>query len=333
MNQLYLRSRDGQSPLLLVLMRSGVDPGPIIFESIFFERIWGGQKLSSLYGKQIPCDRSIGESWEFVDRAEAQSIVKSGPLAGRSLHDLWVNLRSEIFGGVPDAPRFPLLIKLLDCEETLSLQVHPPREVATALHGEAKTECWYIADASPQAELYIGLREQTSPAGFRDALNEGSITNLVHRLPVRTGDAFLIPSGTIHAIGAGNLIVEVQQNSDTTFRIYDWDRKDSDGNPRDLHIEEAMRCIDFSHQESPALVTNGETLVNHELFKVERWQLEGARQFSPPGKFAIGFCLSGSINCAMPLRLGEFFLWPASMELRTIEPAQPDTSLLKITIP
>jgi mannose-6-phosphate isomerase len=333
-NSPYMRSRDGQSPLLLVPMRRGVDFGPIIFEPIFFERIWGGQKLSFLYGKQIPCDRSIGESWELVDRAEAQSIVKSGPLARKSLHDLWVNLRSEIFGEVPDAPRFPLLIKLLDCEETLSLQVHPPREVATVLGGEGKTECWYIADASPQAELYLGLREQTSPAGFRDALNNGSITNLVHRLPVKTGDAFLIPSGTIHAIGAGNLIVEVQQNSDTTFRVYDWGRKDRDGKQRELHIEEATRCIDFGHQQSEALVANGETLVDHELFKLERWQLEAAREFSPPGRFAIGFCLSGSINCgAMSVQSGEFFLWPASIELRTIEPAQHHTSLLRITIP
>jgi mannose-6-phosphate isomerase len=308
--------------------------GPITFESIFVERIWGGRKLASFYGKQIPCDRPIGESWEIVDRPEAQSIVNTEPLAGRSLHDLWANFRSEIFGEIRDAPRFPLLIKLLDCQDKLSLQVHPPPDVATALNGEAKTECWYIADASPEAELYLGLRKPIAPAVFRDALNDGSVTKLLHRLPVETGDAFLIPSGRIHAIGAGNLIVEVQQNSDTTFRVYDWDRKDANGETRQLHVEQAMRCVDFDDCEPKPLVPKGETIVCHELFKMESWKLQASREFAPAGTFAIGFCLTGLVRCsAMSFHPGEFFLLPASGATRTVEPIEQGSALLRITIP
>src|SRR4029453_10812967 len=147
---------------------------PLTFEPIFQERIWGGRKLTDLFGKTLPPDKRIGESWEIVDRPEAKSIVRSGPLAGRSLHDLWVNCREQVFGKVADAPRFPLLIKLLDCREKLSLQVHPPPEVAGALGGEAKTECWFIADAAPEAELYIGLQKTTKADQFKSAVEGGA---------------------------------------------------------------------------------------------------------------------------------------------------------------
>jgi mannose-6-phosphate isomerase len=308
--------------------------GPITFAPIFVERIWGGQKLASFYGKQLPCDRPIGEAWEIVDRPEAQSIVTEGPLAGQSLHDLWANVRHEIFGDVGETPRFPLLIKLLDCRDKLSLQVHPPPSVAEELNAEPKTECWYIADASPEAEIYLGLRAPISPPVFRDALMSNSAAEFVHRIPVRTGDAFFIPSGRIHAIGAGNLIVEVQQNSDTTFRVYDWDREDADGKSRQLHFEEAMRCIDFNDGGPKAALPNEETLIHDKLFKLERWHLHAAREFSPPGVFAIGFCLAGLLKCGVnDYRPGEFFLLPAGAAIRTIKPEQQDAFLLRITIP
>jgi mannose-6-phosphate isomerase len=315
-------------------MPRGQDYAALSFEPIFLERIWGGRKLASLYHKNIPNNRPIGESWEIVDRAEAQSIAAAGTWAGRSLHDLWMNSRPEIFGNVRDAPRFPLLIKLLDCREKLSLQVHPPAGVAIPLGGEPKTECWYIADTAPEAELYLGLREQISPAVFRDALKQGSATELIHRLPVKTGDTFFIPSGRIHAIGAGNLIVEVQQNSDTTFRVYDWERKDAAGKGRQLHIEEAIRCVDFNDRQPKAVVADGETLISDELFKMERWQLHAPREFAPAGTFAIGFCLTGSIKCgAMSFYPGNFFLLPATAEMRRAAPNKPDSALLRITIP
>ncbi len=329
-----MRSRSLQSSLLFNPVHLASELGPITFEPIFVERIWGGQKLASFYGKQIPCDRPIGESWEIVDRAEAQSIVNTGPLAGRSLHDLWINLRPEIFGEVRDALRFPLLVKLLDCQDKLSLQVHPSQTVAANLGGEPKTECWYIADASPDAEVYLGLRALIAPEALKNALTTDSAAEFVHRVPVASGDAFLIPSGRIHAIGAGNLIVEVQQNSDTTFRVHDWNREDSSGKQRQLHIEEAMRCIDFDDREPKAPAPDGETLISDELFNMERWLLQHPREIAPPGIFAIIFCLAGSLrHGANHFRPGEFFLLPAATERRTIEPGQQDTSLLRITIP
>lgn len=329
-----MHSRREQFSLLLITMPGRVDLAPIVFEPIYRERVWGGQKLASFYGKKIPLDRRVGESWELVDRAETQSIAASGPLAGRSLHDLWVNLRADLFANLRDAPRFPLLIKLLDCQEKLSLQVHPPPEAATALGGQPKTECWYVADATSEAELYLGLRKKIEPSFFRDALSKGFATELVQRLPVKRGDAFFIPSGRIHAIGAGNLIVEVQQNSDTTYRVYDWDRKDAHGKTRQLHIEEAIRCVDFNDCEPRASVPEGETIINHNLFTMERWQLKNPREFAPIGMFAIGFCLTGSIKCGdISFRPGDSFLLPAMADSRMVEPTQQHSSLLKITIP
>jgi mannose-6-phosphate isomerase len=310
------------------------ESGPITFEPIFVERIWGGQKLASIYGKQIPCDRPIGESWEIVDRAEAQSIVNTGPLAGRSLHDLWTNMRTEIFGKPPDTLRFPLLIKLLDCRETLSLQVHPPARVAASIGGEPKAECWYIAEASPEAELYLGLRAPITASQFQDAVAEGTAADLVHRVPVNAGDAFFIPSGRVHAIGAGNLIVEVQQNSDTTFRVFDWNRTDANGRSRELHVEESIRCIDFNDRLPEALIPEGEAILSHALFAMERWELQASRELAPIGSFAIIFCLGGSISCGESrFKPGEFFLLPANANPRSVEPTALGSSLLRITIP
>ncbi|HEY2101924.1 MAG TPA: type I phosphomannose isomerase catalytic subunit [Chthoniobacterales bacterium] len=305
---------------------------PITFEPLFMERVWGGRKLESIYRKRIPAGKCIGESWEIVDRPEAQSIVRDGPLAGRSLHDLWVNFRAAIFGKAPDAPRFPLLIKLLDCREKLSLQVHPPAAVARMLGSEPKTEAWVITDAAPDAELWLGLREPTEPQKFADALDSGQAAELVRRVPVKTGDAFFIPGGRMHAIGGGNLIVEVQQNSDTTYRIFDWNRKDEKGQFRELHIAEAMRCIDFEDCNPTVSAGNAESLVADRLFAIDRWKIDSARELSPPNEFAIAFCLRGEVECAGSLfQPGEFFLLPAHAKNRTVKGAKSE--LLRITIP
>ena len=221
-----------------------------------------------------------------------------GTVAGKNLHDLWTNHRSEIFGDIPDAPRFPLLIKLLDAREKLSVQVHPPNELARELGGEPKTEFWYIAAAAPDAELYVGVREGSTRQDFEQALRDGDVARHVHRIPVQAGDAMFLPSGRVHAIGAGNLIVEIQQNSDTTYRVFDWNRLGTNGKPRALHIEESLRCIDFADYEPALTKTPGETLVRHSHFQVEKWQLDAPRPAAPAGKFAIVFCLSGQIECA-----------------------------------
>jgi mannose-6-phosphate isomerase len=313
---------------------------PLTFKSLFYERIWGGRKLEELFGKNIPAGKRVGESWEIVDRPEAQSIVCHGPLAGRSLHDLWVNFHEEIFGEVSDTPaatgvpRFPLLIKLLDAREKLSLQVHPPQKVADSLGGEAKTEFWYVAAAEPGAEIYVGLRQGITREQFEGALHSGTVAECVHAVPVKRGDAMFLPSGRFHAIGAGNVLVEVQQNSDTTYRLFDWNRVDDTGQPRSLHVEQALQCIDFKDVIPAPVRSNHETLVRDKLFEVQKWDLDRSREIVPSGRFAIVFCLSGSLRCGDgEFTPGQFFLVPASMSDREIHPTGEGTSLLRVTIP
>ncbi len=199
--------------------------GPLTLEPIFMERIWGGRKLGGLCSARTCLqNKRIGESWEIVDRPEAQSVVACGPLKGKTLHELWTQYREPIFGNVADAPRFPLLIKLLDAREKLSLQVHPPENVARKLGGEGKTEFWYVAAADPGAELFLGFREPITREQFEKALRNGTAADYVHKIAVKPGDAAFLPAGRLHAVGAGNLLIEVQQNSDTTYRVFDWNR-------------------------------------------------------------------------------------------------------------
>ena len=189
--------------------------------------------------------------------AEAHSVVRQGPWCGRTLHDLWREHRSEIFGeNTPDAARFPIIAKLLDAQEKLSLQVHPPASVAARFGGEPKTEMWYIADARPGAEIYAGLRRDVTRSGFERKINDGTVADCFHRLPVKAGDVMFLPSGRVHAIGDGLVIFEIQQNSDTTFRVFDWNRPGLDGHPRELHLEQSLQCIDFNDFE-PSLAKIG----------------------------------------------------------------------------
>jgi mannose-6-phosphate isomerase len=307
---------------------------PLTFEPIFQERIWGGSKLAGLFGKNIPPNKRIGESWEIVDRPEAQSIVREGPLSDRSLHDLWVNFREELFGKIPDAPRFPLLIKLLDAHERLSLQVHPPQEIAESLGGEAKNEFWYVAAAEPNAEIFVGLRKSMTRDQFEDALHSGTVADCVHAVRMKTGGAMFLPSGRFHAIGAGNLLVEVQQNSDTTYRVFDWNRVDDQGKPRQLHVNQALQCIDFNDVEPKPVEPSGELLARHQFFEVQKWNLESARDIAPLGEFAIVLCLTGALQSAgVAFTPGNFFLVPASLQDRSIHPRGKGPSLLRITIP
>jgi mannose-6-phosphate isomerase len=299
------------------------------------ERIWGGSKLAELLGKNWPANKRIGESWEIVDRPEAQSVVADGPLKSKTLHELWSQQRKEVFGDVPSAPRFPLLIKLLDAQEKLSLQVHPPETIAAKLGGEPKTEFWYVAAAEPDAELFVGFKRSTSRDKFEKALRAGSAADHVQTLTVKAGDSMFLPAGRFHGIGGGNLLVEIQQNSDTTYRVFDWNRVDSTtGKPRQLHVDQALACIDFNDVAPNLIKPEGELLVRHELFEIQKWNLESSREIAARGQFAIVCCLSGSLHCAdVDLRPREFFLVPASLQDRQLRPRGDGTTLLRITIP
>lgn len=293
------------------------------------ERVWGGRRLESLYGKRLPPAVPIGESWEIVDRPEAQSVVHDGSLRGATLHELWTQQRDTIFGKVPESPRFPILCKLLDAQENLSLQVHPPERMAAALGGESKTELWYVLDAAPRARLYAGLKKGTTPREFQSALQSGEIETHLHALDVRAGDAMFLPSGRMHALGASIALVEIQENSDTTYRIYDWGRTG-----REMHLDQAMTSIDFDDIE-PALVSaRNETLLHHELFEIEKWDLTGPREIRPEGRFAIVACLTGQLSCGgRSFSAGDFFLVPACAANPVLEPQQQKTALLRVRLP
>jgi mannose-6-phosphate isomerase len=298
------------------------------------ERIWGGRKLAELFGKKLPANKRIGESWEIVDRPEAQSVVARGPLKGKTLHELWNEGRLLIFGEVPNAPRFPLLIKLLDAHEKLSLQVHPPEQVAKKLGGEPKTEFWYVAAADPGAELLLGFCKPSTRVQFENALREGTAADYVHKIRVKPGDAAFLPAGCLHAVSAGNLLIEVQQNSDTTYRVFDWNRRDDSGQPRQLHVKQAMASIDFKDVTPKLVRPKGETLVRHELFEVQKWNLDSPREATPRGQFAVVCCVTGKLRCAdVDLAPGEFFLVPARLQDRQLQPRRKETTLLRITIP
>lgn len=306
---------------------------PLVFQPIFMERIWGGRRLEILYGKRLPPGMRVGESWEIVDRPEAQSVVHDGIWRGRTLHELWTEERGAVFGDVPDAPRFPILTKLLDAQERLSLQVHPPAEIAKELGGEPKSEFWYIADAAAAAELYIGLKRGATRVQIEKATKQGNVEEHVHRIPVQSGDAIFLPSGRLHAIGAGNVIVEIQQNSDTTYRLSDWNRTEAGGGRRELHIAEALRCINYDDVEPTTAAAGQESLVRNELFEVEKWELKAGREVAPPGLFAIVGCVAGEIQCAgVTAKAGHFFLVAASMRDRKLTPLAKETVVLRATI-
>jgi mannose-6-phosphate isomerase len=229
---------------------------PFTFHPIFKERVWGGRKIETLYGKALPAGRPIGESWEISDRPGDVSVIANGPLAGKDLRWLMEHHRQQLLGRAETGEgRFPLLIKILDAQDTLSLQVHPPAPRAVELGGEPKTEMWFIADAGPESELFVGLKKGTTRQAFENKLRDGSVAECFHRVPVCAGDAMFLPSGRVHAIGSGLVIFEIQQNSDTTYRVFDWNRKGLDGKPRELHVEQGLASIDFEDFE-PELVSH-----------------------------------------------------------------------------
>jgi mannose-6-phosphate isomerase len=317
---------------------------PLTFHPIFKERVWGGRNLERLYGKKLPAGRPIGESWEISDRPTDVSIVANGPLAGRDLRWLMENHSNELLGTAkPQQGRFPLLIKILDAQDKLSLQVHPPASKAAELGGDPKTEMWFIADAAPGAELFVGLKRGATRANFERKIRDGTVADCFHHVSVCAGDAMFLPSGRVHAIGAGLVVFEIQQNSDTTYRVFDWNRIGLRGQPRDLHVPESLASIDFSDVE-PALLTRSYVvdssakrwlLMRHPLFAVEHMLLEaGAVVRLQPDTMQIIACLSGSISVeagahTVEMSPGEFCLVPAALAAATLC-ALKATTLLRV---
>jgi mannose-6-phosphate isomerase len=242
------------------------------FRPLYQTRVWGGRRLETQLHRTLPDGQPYGESWDLVDRDPEQSIVASGAHAGLTLHALWTAHRAEVFGPGwmgSRAPRFPVLVKILDCADDLSIQVHPPAALAAALGGEPKTEMWFVAGADPGARVHAGLRAGVTRARFEQALRDGTVADCVPHLDARTGDSLFVPSGRLHALGRGLLIFEIQQNSDTTYRVFDWNRAGLDGRPRPLHVEASLACIDFTDVE-PVLHHGGGVLADCADFRVSR---------------------------------------------------------------
>ena len=286
---------------------------PICFSPLYMTRVWGGRSLEKNYGRTLPDDQPYGESWEMTDREGEQSIVEEGPFKGKSLHDLWTTHREELFGSGFEGERFPLLIKILDARDDLSIQVHPPQDVAQELGGEPKTEMWYIADCDPGAKLYVGFRKGVTRADFEASLLDGSVAEKVHAIQPLPGDSIFIPSGRLHAIGAGFLIYEIQQNSDTTYRVFDWNRMGLDGKPRDLHVGQSMKSIDFDDVEPEMDIPNGPVLASCEYFVVEQIEIPVDGRIGNSGDhFSIVTVVSGQLRSSegRVFQAGDFFLLP-----------------------
>jgi mannose-6-phosphate isomerase len=320
---------------------------PLTFRPIFKERIWGGRNLASLYAKALPPNVRVGESWEISDRPGDESVLDRGPLQGKSLHWLMEHHAAGLLGPLPATPpRFPLLIKILDAQDKLSLQVHPPSSKAAELGGEPKTEMWYVAQAGPGAELFVGLKKGVTRAQFEQKLAQQNVAECFHRIPVKDGDAMFLPSGRVHALGAHNVIFEIQQNSDTTYRVFDWNRLDDNGQRRQLHIEQSLKSIDFADIEPPLLPRQTvpghpgtvRPLVKNDLFEVSVRQMVVGEILTPTaGRMEIIGVTEGALTLesngeSFGLSAGQFCLIPAQCAPCSARALAP-VSFLQIYMP
>lgn len=309
---------------------------PITFKPLYMERVWGGRELERVYHRTLPNPHQpYGESWEIVDRTKEQSVVDHGPLAGTSLHDLWTTRRMEIFGAeYGNHPRFPILIKLLDARDDLSIQVHPPADLAAGLGGEPKSEMWFIAACDPGAKLFLGLQRGVTRADFEHAIAHGTVADCVHVVRPRPGDSIFIASGRLHAIGAGFLIHEIQQNSDTTYRVFDWNRPGLDGKPRDLHVAPSLASIDFQDYEPAMDTPDGDILASCAYFQTARKSLAAGQAIAnpEPGKFSILSVIEGILQSTAGRRftMGRCLLLPRDAPPLT---ALENSSVLQVTLP
>ena len=329
---------------------------PLRFEPLFRRYLWGGRRLAEVLNKPIG-EESAAESWEIVDHGDDQSIVQYGSLAGCSLRQLIADSGNELLGGPlstrlssHDLPvylqnRFPLLLKFLDADRPLSVQVHPDDQFGATLVPPdlGKTEAWYVMHADPGAKIYAGLKEGISKADFQAAVRDNEIESTLHCFEPRQGDCVFIRAGTLHAIGAGLLIAEIQQASDTTFRVYDWGRVDSNGQARPLHLEQAMEATNFDlgpvQPERPHTSTgNGQILVDCDKFVMTRWRSKDRIEIGGDGRFRILAVTAGLIEVTgdpsgKPVGLGQTVFLPACLAATELIPGTQGTEFLEISVP
>ena len=344
---------------------------PLRFRPIFRRYLWGGRRLATVLGKAIGPGDGYAESWEICDHGADQSVVAAGPLAGTSLHELVTQRGAELFGrhapqGEGDRsmfsandfsesqrhraekwtsprtsqlswhlpqPRFPLLLKFLDAAERLSVQVHPHDAQAARLNPPdlGKTEAWVILAAEPESVLWAGLRPGVDREQLAQYIDRGECDACLHRIQPVPGDCIFVPAGTVHALGAGLLVAEIQQASDVTYRLYDWNRVGPDGKPRALHVQQALDVIDFQRgpvepqQPKPINLSGGSRLVECDKFVLDRWEFEEMGTFGGDQRCHILAVIEGSVTidgdpAAEPLPRGGTILLPASLGAVTVRP-------------
>lgn len=306
------------------------------FEPVLKRARWGGRRLQTALHKALGSESDYAESWELVDHGNEQTRVCEGPWQGKTLGDLTREFPRELFGTqYTSSDPFPLLIKFLDAQDLLSVQVHPDDEQAAKLTppGRGKTEAWYILDASPEGCVYAGFHPGTTPQAVAQALQADCIADLLVKFEVQRGDTLLIPAGTVHALGKGVLLLEVQQSSDITFRLYDWGRVGADGKPRPLHIAESLHCLNFQsqptlHKAGPAPTPNSvEELTRCDYFLMLRRVIRAPVSIDNEHRCRVVTVIAGEGTLISPqsqhsLRIGDTLLIPACVESFRVEPVQ-----------
>jgi mannose-6-phosphate isomerase len=317
---------------------------PLVFEPYLRPQIWGSRRLGEMFGKALPASGTYGESWEISAHPHHVSRVAEGPLKGQLLTDLCARQSQEIFGKRTPPARFPWLIKLLDCHDLLSIQVHPNDELAARLlPGEAgKTEAWIILATEPTGRIYAGLLPGTTRTKLERHLPLGTVDHCLHCFTPSPGDCVFLPAGTVHAVGGGVVMAEVQQTSDATFRLFDWHRLGSDGKPRPLHIQQALAAIDWNRgpvQPVRGTPTEfGERLVQCPYFNLEWYEWEKALANPYPGRISIWLVIVGPArlstagNYCRVFQVGETVLIPASTPASSWS-ADTGATLLAVTLP
>ena len=318
---------------------------PLRFTPLFKRHLWGGRRLATELGKSIGDGDDYAESWEVVDHGDDQSVVSDGPLQGMTLAALVAQHGKALLG--KDYPQigFPLLWKFLDAHRVLSVQVHPDDAQAAQLvpPDRGKTEAWVVLAADPGSVLYAGLIAGVDRETLTRAIEAGKSESCLHRLEPVAGDCIYIPAGTVHALGDGLLIAEIQQASDTTYRLFDWNRVGPDGKPRQLHIEQGLNAIDFDRgpieieKPKPTGCQEIERLVTGDHFTIDRWKFERPLRAGGDGKCHLLSAIAGEVAISgdprgKPLMRGEVLLLPASMGEVTVTPTSTAT-LLDVYLP
>lgn len=330
---------------------------PLRFQPIFRRYLWGGRRLATELGKATG-NETCAESWEIVDRPEANSVVANGELAGKTLHELIQQSGTQVLGEViyrqihrPELPeqlrgRFPLLLKFLDANKTLSVQVHPDDQAGMRkdVPDLGKTEAWYVMDADSGSQIYGGLKQGVDREGLAAAVKSKTTNEVLHTFQPRRGDCIFVPAGTVHAIGEGLLIAEIQQSSDTTYRLFDWNRVDADGKQRDLHIEQALEVTDFDRgpvnpQPARSLAdARVKELIRCDKFEIRRWNLsQDSAAIELSGSFRLLMVTDGEIRVAddptnKPLTRGQSMLLPAGLGSANVS-SHASCEFLEIQVP